>query len=97
MDPHLTASPRREFQQASSRIADHRGMVKSEIFDRSSKYAMLQYAADLATSTAQNPNLGTVNGMKLAGAHEFLMTLKTLAEEPTRPVPANDGNLNHRA
>lgn len=97
MDAKLTASPRREFQQSGVRIGAHRALVKSDQFDESSRFAMLQYVAELSVSTSTNPNLATVNGMKMAGAHEFLQVFKTLAEQPLpTPVEIKD-NLNHRA
>jgi hypothetical protein len=79
------ASPKARFIQSGTRVSDHRRMVGSDIFDQATDAAMLHYSIQLARNTTDG-NTGMVNGLKIAGAQEFLVILKTLAETP-RPMP----------
>lgn len=82
--------------QSSVRISEHRAMVSSDTFERSTDSAMLQYQSLVAGQVA-NGNDAIAAGFKLQGALEFLQTLKLLAETPRMPTPVVTDNLNSRA
>jgi hypothetical protein len=84
--PVINPSPRTRFQQDVLSVTKHRAMLEMPSFTAATDAAMLQYQAELA-ARCNDGNSAAAMGFKLLGAHEYLQTLKLLAESP-RPAPA---------
>ena len=82
----INPTPKARFMADHNSVGHHRAIMSSDHFQQSSDVAMLEYAAQLALRTA-NMNDAATMGLKLQGAHEFLQTLRLLAETPRLPAP----------
>ena len=91
----INASSKHRFQLSGTRISDHRAMVHSDIFQTSTDAAMAHFVA-IASMQMTDVNGAAACGLKIRGAHEFLDTLKTLAEAPMAPPAAARDNLDPR-
>lgn len=93
---NLNPSPKFRFRESNQNISDHRALVETRTFQRACDYALMEYQAQLAIQASENPQLAGAVGLKLAGANEFLMTLRLLSEMPrivSKPVIQN---LDHK-
>lgn len=91
-------SPKVRFQELPKRITDHRDMVALPAFEVAADYAMLNYAARLATSvnpTVQGFNEYAVVGVKICAALEYLQEMRLLAESRTVSTTPPQDNLKH--
>jgi hypothetical protein len=75
--------PKARFQESSQNISKHRDMVESTEFQRACDFALLQYTALMTQTALDNFNIAAACHFKLAGAQEFILTLRTLAESAT--------------
>lgn len=95
--PPTNPSPKTRFQESPDNISRHKALLETRELQRGLDFALAEYSAQLALSVSENPNLATVAGLKSTGVHEFLMTFKTLAAMPVRPVHMPSQNLDHKA
>lgn len=94
--PTVNPTPKQRFQLSSKAISDHRNMVQSPTFQMALDFALLQYGADL-TLQRSDANLAAASHFRLMGAHEFIHTLRNLAEMPPRLPQEKEPNLIHKA
>lgn len=96
MMANLNPSAKTRFQESNQNISDHRAMVESRAFQRACDFALMEYQGQLALVSSENPQLSGAVGLKLAGANEFLMTMRLLSEAP-RLIPRRvPDNLDHK-
>lgn len=91
-------NPKTRFQESTDNIKKHRDLIQLREFERACDYALLQYSSRLQEETNGNLNSAAAAHLRMTGAHEFLATLRNLAEStefPTRRVEAP--NLDHTA
>ena len=91
-------SPKSRFQEQPKRIESHRDMVASAAFEIAADYAILNYAARLATSVnpaTQGFNEYAVVGVKICAALEYLQEMRLLAETRTVTATPPQDNLSH--
>jgi len=91
-------SPKNRFQEVPKRIESHRDMVASTAFEIAADYAILNYAARLATSVnpaTQGFNEYAVVGVKICAALEYLQEMRLLAETRTVTSTPPQDNLAH--
>ena len=90
--------PRTRFQESSQNISKHRELVGSGEFQRACDYGILEYVARLTSSTDAGDQAAMhAMGLKISGAHEFLLVIRMLSEKPTAPTPTVVPNLDHKA
>lgn len=94
--PNL-ATPKQKFQMSSTRISDHREMVGSDIFQEATDSALLEYQSRVVLGSKGTMEGAAAGFLKIAGAHEFVLLLKNLAENIPVPAAVRDDNLNPRA
>jgi hypothetical protein len=95
--PITLEAPKIRFQNSQDNISKHREMVDSGEFQRGTDFALLQHAIVLGQNV-NDDDTAKAAGYKLAGAVEYLATLRMLSEPPQRInlMPPSD-NLDHRA
>jgi len=91
-------TPKERFQNSGLSVGNHRNIVDNADFQKACDFALLEYSHKLALNASQAPDRSGINGLKLAGAHEFLAEFRNLSEKaqalPTAPPMPQ---LNHRA
>lgn len=93
--PVANLFPKARFQQSPDNITKHRVMVDSREFERGTDFAFLQYCMLLGASV-KTQEAAFSAGLKLAGAVEFLSTLKMLGEVQRPLAEAQPANLDHK-
>ncbi len=94
--PNLNPSPKTRFRASGLNISEHRTLVESNAFQRACDFALLEYQAQIALTLSENPNLATVGGLKITGAQEFVMILRTISEMPRIVSRQPVQNLDHK-
>ena len=96
--PQLFTPAQARFQQSPDNVSKHRALVESRDFDRACDFGMLEYTMRLAKVVSDDPRKAAYMGLKLAGAYEFLVQMRTLSEKPQLVAKtAAVENLDHRA
>jgi hypothetical protein len=95
----VNLSPKARFQQTKAVVETHKRMVESEIFEKATEAALLEYQAELSANPNNqgNGNSAAAAFFKLTGAQEYIATLRALANTPRQPPQAPNLNLNHKA
>jgi hypothetical protein len=89
-------SPKARFQESADNVSKHRDLIQTREFQRAVDFALLQYAAKLHDETNGNLNVAAGAHLRMTGAHEFLFTLRNLAESTDFPARrAETPNLDH--
>lgn len=81
---------------SANNISEHQAMLESRTFQRAVDFTTLQYAMFLAQKVSDEPTYATTAGIKLAGMHEFMHSMKLLGIKPQVPVIVPTGNLDHK-
>jgi len=89
-------SPKYKFQESADNISKHRDMLQTRAFERALESAMAEYQFRLCEEEG-DVNKSAASYLKLKGAHEFVKTLKFLAESPVVSVTNQIMNLDHTA
>jgi hypothetical protein len=84
-------SPKAKARATPQFIGTHHALIESPQLEKSLEVALAEYARLLALNTSEEPR---ALHFKLAGAHEFLITLRNLAEQPEAPRIVTTDNLS---
>ena len=86
--PNVNPSPRAKFQAIKACVDAHRSLIERQDFVLAIDTAEKEFVWQKA-SLVGNANDAAAAFYKLQGVHEFIKTLRTLAEQPT-PLPQLD-------
>lgn len=93
--PVVNPSPKARFMDSPQSISAHKDMIATRTFERACDFALLEYQARLGQG-ASDFNHFAANGMKMQGALEFLMILRSLGETaPLLSISKPADNLSH--
>lgn len=84
-------SPKTRAFQDAKFPGTHHALIESDALEFSLETALAEYAQHLALNTSEAP---ICLYYKLAGAHEFLFTLRNLAEKSEAPAVHDTVNLS---
>lgn len=91
-------SPKARFQESSDNVKRHRDLIQSREFERAVDFSLLQYGSRLQSETDGNLNAAAAAHLRMTGAHEFIATLRNLAESTEFPSRKTEiANLDHAA
>lgn len=89
-------TPKARFQESGDNISKHREFLQTKEFERAIDWALLQFQFRLCEEGG-DLNQCASKHLRMQGAHEFILTLRMLAETPMRETIANITNLDHKA
>lgn len=81
---NVNPSPKQRFIATKAYVDAHRDFCQRPDLQRALDFALAQYAWELCAMDMDG-NKAAQNQFKLTGAHEFVRTLKSLAETPMMP------------
>lgn len=90
------AMPKARFAESGDNLRKHRDLVDSKEFQRGTDFAILEYATHLASSVS-DANSALRAGFALAGAIDYVLTLKTLADVPKPLAQAPSNGIDYKA
>lgn len=82
--------PKARALKDSAWAREHRKLIEGDIFETSAQIAMAQYVLAISGGRSLKPS---ERAHKIAGAHEFLATLRNLAEKAEAPKIVDETNL----
>jgi hypothetical protein len=85
--PLDTSSPKDRFRLSKDRIESHRSLLSHSQFEDSIDAAMAQFTYEMLSRIPENANDGAGRAFALAGAQQFVQTLRNLSELPDVPRP----------
>ena len=91
------SSPKENFLKENRRVEAHRSLLSHPSFALSIETAFAEMNHELLAKIPDNANDGAGRAFAIAGAQQFIRTLKNLSEMPERPKPTVMRTLNHNA
>jgi hypothetical protein len=94
---NVNPSPKARFIGVKAYIDTHRELIQRPDLQRGLDSALAQYAWELS-AVDMDGNKAAQHQFKLVGAHEFIRTLKSLAEQPIVPkIVKGEREMDHGA
>jgi hypothetical protein len=78
-------TPKDRFLKSKERVEYHRSLVTHKQFEDSIDTAMAQFVHEQLSRIPENANDGAGRAFALAGAQQFVQTLRNLSEMPDLP------------
>ena len=92
----MLTEPKKRFLEQESLVKSVQDVVDSRQFATATDAALLQYVISQVGTADQEESAARFN--RICGAVEFLKTLGTVSNKPSRPEPRmHSDNLNHNA
>lgn len=94
--PNVNPTPKERFRSSAAAVSAHRDLMQRQDLQMSLDFALLEYGR--RRFKPMNDQFAGAEGLRVAGAYEFVECLKNLAEPmPELTVMPSKQNLDHRA